>query len=505
MDEQPQSSDEQQEGTSSQEAAVAPDKSTFAPLPSLKRAKRPFTLRRTLLIAAAVVAVIALIGGVVVINRQRAANAAIAARAAAAAATQTAQVAQSGPNAPLPTRIVAISMYSPTDGWALEAGGTQSQSEVSALRISHGAVTKSTLPITPYAGFGQPMLQAFSASDVWALISPTANSFFHYDGHTWTPVSFPLPASAVSGSLNTEAFTMQSPTEGWAAVTYGVNNSTGNGSTMTQAFYHYDGSSWSLEKADANATAGGLGQLGQSAFSGQSVTSISASPDGDAWATGYLDVMDANGNVTSVTGYLYHFHPADGVWRLDELPDYELYGVLMTGAGSGWVIGSNVTLTSFGSNPPLTEENQTPIVFSLNGNSWASVTLPASSTQATTGVRLNQVVASSPSDVWIAGQANGLTSSANQDLAATSDYFVHYDGTNWSQVAPPQVAAINPNHDSSVTNQSSFPMIASGGNDSLWAAGGLSISNTAAQTGQYRPLLYTYRDGQWRNVPLPKS
>lgn len=89
------------------------------------------------------------------------------------------------------------------------------------------------------------------------------------------------------------------------------------GTTQKLAFFHYDGSAWRSEPADASATMGSVTNVPAGAQYYGPITGISATPGGDAWATGYLQTQDQNGNMTSVSGFSYH--RSGGVWRVTRL------------------------------------------------------------------------------------------------------------------------------------------------------------------------------------------
>jgi hypothetical protein len=61
-----------------------------------------------------------------------------------------------------------------------------------------------------------------------------------------------------------------------------------------------------------------------------------------------------------------------------------------------------------------------------NGTGWVSMTLPAP-----TGTALTGVDARTPSDVWAVGSTSG---------AIPQPYVAHFDGTSWSRMATPAVA-----------------------------------------------------------------
>ena len=459
----------------------------FAPLPSLKRERRPFSWRRLFTILGVILSALALVavgvGALTVILTQRPQVAFLSARA-----TETAAVSHANQFGPPQSRILALSMDSASDGWVVEFGNAKGPA---VLHIVNGAAHfQVILPVTNY---GPPVLQALSSTDVWLLFTQGQSIFYHYDGHAWTPVTLPSPSDA-AGSVALAQFFMRSPADGWAIGTYAVTGE----SSQKVAFYHYDGSAWRGEPADPSASTGSVTNVPNGSQSYGTITGISAAPGGDVWATGYLLTQDQNGNTTGVSGFIYH--RSNGIWYATKLANQELYGIAMTGPSSGWIIGANDKITQFGSDPIIYETNQTPMALRWNGARWAPTTIPTPD-QAQVGLRLLTVAAASPTDVWIDGSPNSSSFTANSDLASDLDYLIHYDGAHWTRVSLPPVAALNPNHDATTFNTASFPNIAPAGAGGLWVAGGLTVQQ--GQTGSYRPLLYSYLGGQWTNIPLP--
>jgi hypothetical protein len=191
--------------------------------------------------------------------------------------------------------------------------------------------------------------------------------------------------------------------------------------------------------------------------------------------------------------------------RLTTRANNELFAIKATAPASDWAIGEHLATTKFGTDPPLYETNRTPLALRWNGATWTAATIPQLS-QAKLGAQLTQIAATDPNDVWITGTSSGTTLvSADSSIAADSDYLIHYNGSIWASISPPQVPGVNPNHDTATVNQASFPLIAPVGGDDLWVAGGLSASaqNPTGGAFHYYVMIYHYVAGQWRRVPLP--
>ncbi|HEX9038307.1 MAG TPA: hypothetical protein VF808_15100 [Ktedonobacterales bacterium] len=484
------------------EAASAP---TFAPLPSIKPASRQPTWRRALTGLVAVAAVVALVGGIAgAMSITGRLHGALGGHHINAVATQTAQgLTQPGGGAYY--QIAALSMDSATDGWAVVVN-EMSPTSTTILHITHGvAVKQATLP----GGMSGPVtLQALSPTNVWLLFQTGGTgNFYHYDGIGWMQPILPAPANAQGNGVAVQAYNMVSPTEGWAIISYGVMQqfSPGtDGSVQKFAFYRYDGANWHIEPADQAATVAEVPGPGSSSTSyvGESIqiSAISVAPGGDAWATGWIQVGDQNGNTTTWISYIYH-HMA-GAWHVAQVAkDYQYTGIVMASAGRGWIIGQRIKTTRIAvTTVPYTVTSQDPVVLAWDGARWAPAAIPPL-TQSQLGMQFNQLVASSPSDAWLVGPSNNTTLSANKQYASDNTYLAHFDGARWSTVALPQIAAIKSSNDVVAVSQASFNVVATTPAGDLWLAG--VLTNGTAPGDQSAPLFYYYANSQWTSLPLP--
>jgi hypothetical protein len=484
--------------------AGAPERH-FAPLPSLAPAPRqPMSPgRRALMGLAAVVAVAALIAGITgamsLTGRLGGPQSASHANATAVAAARTAQVASLVSQRP---QIAGIAFNSSADGWIVMQAMNGNSSNSWLYHYANGKYTQAATPAN--WGLFNARLWSFAPDNLWVSVG-AGGPVYHYDGHSWTQHAFPAPPNDTNGAgPGPSAMTMVSPTQGWAVGDTFIGPP--GAQTLTLVFYHYDGSAWRVDPADKQASEGAPGGAATPTpegdqYSGSAqiqLTGISATSDGDVWATGYLQTQDANGNPTSTTGYLYH--RVNGVWHLAQtLRNTELNGVLMTGPNSGWIMGKKITTKKIITTVPLTETSETPIVLGWNGARWSSASIPQPD-QAQSGMTMSQIVAASPSNVWLIGGSNGTTVTAGP-YASDNTYLIHFDGVRWSRVSLPQVAAINPSHDIGITNQVTFDNLALTPSGDLWIAGALAIYGN--NNYQSAPLLYRYSGGQWDNVQLP--
>lgn len=477
---------------------------TFAALPSLKPATHQPAWRRNLTSLVAVAAVIALVGGILgAMTLSGRLHGALGSHHTGPVATAT---DQGFPYAGIVNsyQIRAISMYSPTDGYAVALNQFSQLNQVAILRIAHGVATKQTTLSIP-GGFGPTSLQALSATNVWLMFQNAGQgNFYHYDGTGWALTHLPAPAGAQGNSVGVLAYQMGSATEGWAIAGYSSTTIDPNGiSPWLLAYYRYDGSSWHIEQADHAATVGGIVQKGSTPGATYSanyqINGISATTGGDVWATGWVQTTDSNGNVTYTQSVI--LHRAGGVWHVARTAKNDQYfGIAMSSPTRGWVFGMRNQPTTLGPDPVITITNQTPIALSWDGVRWSPATIPQR-TQSQLDVQFNQIVASGPANAWLIGSSSGTSFTLGSKYADDNTYLAHFDGARWSLAPLPQIAAINPHNDPTQVNQVAFNIVTLAPNGDLWLAGGVTVG--VRESARYTPLLYRYSGGQWTSVTLP--
>jgi enoyl-CoA hydratase len=425
--------------------------------------------------------------GAVSIQAQQTAQAALATRAATRVGTDANRY-----------QIVALSMDSPIDGWAVEVSQV-GESPAILLHIANGAAVQVTTLALQNAF--SVVLQALSPANVW-LLTPGSASSARFDGHGWTQSTLPKPPDAVAGGIALDMFQMRSATEGWAIASYTATAPAPSNTPppMRLAFYRYDRAAWRLDPADAAALAGAVSEPQQpDDMAPIQITGMSITPGGDVWVTGSAQFAAVQQS-SDVAAYGLIYHRAGGVWRVQRLNNRELYGIVMTGPSDGWIIGSTDKVIQLGSDPIIYETNQTPMALRWDGARWSPAALPALAVMQATA-RLAQVVAASPTDVWISGAPTGTTYDPNSANATNNDYLVHFDGWRWSRASEPQVAAINPTHDLSIGASVSFGYLAAPAPGVLWLAGSLTIIQNGDRTPH--PLIYSGTAGQWTPIPMP--
>ena len=169
-------------------------------------------------------------------------------------------------------------------------------------------------------------IAATSPSDVWAVgytqpkptYTPEVPLIEHYDGSAWSVVPSVHPAQSLFNELY--AVTARSSTDAWAV---GYENENSQGQNGTGLIEHWDGTAWTL--ADSPI-----------AGSATSLTSVTTSALGDAWAAGYI----TTGNVQFLP-VTEHWNGA--AWTLDvpTIPGEtgQLFGAT-SASGKVWTVGA---------------------------------------------------------------------------------------------------------------------------------------------------------------------
>jgi hypothetical protein len=240
-------------------------------------------------------------------------------------------------------------------------------------------------------------------SNVWAVgvVYPPRSGSSHglalrYDGTAWQSV----PGTGLPGDDTLRGVDAVSAGDVWAV---GEHRS-GIGRYETLAA-HWNGTSWTRESTP-NGNPGSINNVQGVAATGNTV-----------WAVGtYVDPT------SSVNRKKLIMQRAGGVWRVSAAPtvarDESLAAVDATGPADVWAVGS---ATADINSAPLR-----PLALRWNGTGWVSMTLPAPSGTALTGVD-----ARTASDVWAVGSTSGTT---------RQPYVAHFNGTSWSRVATPAIS-----------------------------------------------------------------
>jgi hypothetical protein len=243
------------------------------------------------------------------------------------------------------------------------------------------------------------------ASNVWAVgvVYPPTGGNYHglalrYDGSAWGAVS----RAGLPGNETLQGVDAISATDVWAV----GDHRAGIGRSDTLAA-HWNGTTWTPEPTpDGNSA--GMNHLYGVAAAG-----------GTVWAVGTY--VDANSSINRRKLILQR---TGGSWHVSAAPTVATYESLVavdaTGPADAWAVGS--ATSDLQSAPPA------PLVLHWNGAGWVSMTLPAP-----TGTALTGVDARTAGDAWAVGSFS--------DAAGTQQpYVAHFDGASWRRVATPALA-----------------------------------------------------------------
>lgn len=327
----------------------------------------------------------------------------------------------------------AISMDSPTDGWAV--GSIVANGQLGALLLHYDGHAWRQVSNPIQAGLGA--VRMLSPTDGWALSGfGNAAAIYHYDGASWTPR--PLPAVSVAGQRDTlqlYRLSIISPDDAWAAgAALPPTNAGGsaNASTASPAgvILHYTGGSWRIQQI----------------IPGAMLTGIAMDAPADGWAVG-ADVSQQSQQST----------PTDG------------------------------------SSPNTSSPSQPMLLFHYTAGRWVNVPLSNIDPQRLTG-GIAAVIMSSPTDGWIMTNANGATTSLDQPN--NTFVLLHYDGATWTEVATPSVKSRNAYTIYSFSLPAPNDLWAVGSALSIpdhYAVGPQGSSPISTST----PLILRYHDGAW--------
>jgi hypothetical protein len=466
---------------------AAPDRTQdrkMAAIPSLRPAPQRIGQRAWTVGFSATAVAVALIVIAVTLFASRP-HSGVAQTAAHVSATQTAGAhgaagtAAGGP-------IVAISMDSPTDGWAIgDATGQQAgpvQTSVVALYHYNGSQWRLSQQIQGFptymgTGANPSTLKMLSATDGWAFGG--SGHVLHYDGTAWRSVTI-SPAGGEQ-VLQLLALDMVSPTQGLAAARLGTSSPQG-----ALGFLRFDGQQWSVEQGIISSLPG----LDMNTLT---ITGISATPGGDVWAVGWAYAFASqSASQTSVPQVGLIFHRANGVWRLASELNQPTASVqiiprdlLMLGPDTGWIVGDTDQTTTAteigGATTTLTTTHA--LLLHYDGARWTQVSAPFAT--PTTSDRLQGIVATGPDSIWVTVQSNA--SAVLSSGVQFSGDFLHYDGTTWSEVTPsPTLKGVT-----SAWITAASPAL----DGTLWAVGGAELVQN--QHGSVGPFFCLYANGAW--------
>jgi hypothetical protein len=307
-------------------------------------------------------------------------------------------------NAPGEPHLLAISMDSPTDGWAVGEKLVFANGQIAALLLHYDGHAWSQVSNSVQSYLGA--VRMLSATEGWALSAiGTDAAIYHYDGTSWTPQS--VPAVSVAGqqySLQLANLSMTSPDDGWAvgaAIPPASAGGTSGSASPVGAgvILHYTGGTWQLQQIIPNAA----------------IIGIAMDAPGDGWAVGDEVVAQQASNNTgpsnsAPSGHMLLLHFTAGHWvkvpvtiaNPQRLEGY-FGSVTMSSPTNGWIMGN-----ANGSTTGPDQISNSFVLLHYDGTSWTEVATP--NVKARAGYVIAPYVITSfsvpaPNDVWAVGDA----------------------------------------------------------------------------------------------------
>jgi hypothetical protein len=346
---------------------------------------------------------------------------------------------------------------------SLAAAGLAVMLALAAAAPAAEAATRGPGASRPAAGFkGSSFysVSSVSATRAWAvgaLQSTKSDTVLtvtaRWNGTGWTQVASPSPggSNAVSELTGVSALTAS---DAWAVGSYG----TFGAATLA---LHWNGTSWTQVPTPNPGFPSAPNDL----------TAVSAASASDAWAVGYY------GNLYFRTLAL-HWNGTS--WAQVATPDpagskaaNQLLGVSATSASSAWAVGC------YGSND-VKQGPQKTLVLGWNGSAWTQAPTPNPGASGC----LTAVAAVSPSDAWAVGWTEATLSGPERTLV------LHWNGSRWSQVASPSVAA----------GSSSLAGVSAASANCVWAVG-----NVAASAASTTTLVLHWNGIEWARMASPND
>ena len=301
---------------------------------------------------------------------------------------------------PLGANISAIQMLSATDGWAVGAITT-------TTNTSTGGVQN--------AASGTPTPSPTSTNVSTGII-------LHYGGGRWTVVGAPIPG------MNLTSIFMLSDTEGWAlsgAYSNQAQNATSvilrdhNGHWSKAATFTND---YLSQVQMLSATDGWIIGLNTATKAGSVIlhyvngTWVNI-PNSLMAVAGVSMVSAADGWIVGNDGTIGRYQ--NGAWsRWSQTAIGPLNAVQMLSATDGWAVGLKSITISSG------DINTDPYIIHYNGSSWQEVAEPS----VTGGGQINAISMDSATDGWAVGQLQGQTGPVAPGL------LFHYVNGQWVNV-----------------------------------------------------------------------
>lgn len=268
-----------------------------------------------------------------------------------------------------------------------------------------------------------------------ALLSPPA-----------TAASPPRGTGMLGGLRGVSAV---SSSDAWAVGS--VYNATGRGSTLVM---HWNGTAWSRATSPSPGVSSRLWD-------------VSAASSTDVWAVGsYRDSDDIDWSLI--------LHWNGSAWLQVTSPGAFLSSVSAISSSAAFAAGTYVNQRN---------GRYRTMVLRWDGAAWSKLPAPTSNK---VGGWLNGISATSPTDVWTAGER--INSAGSQ-----KGMMIHWDGTAWKRTIPPQPA---------LRRRDLNDVIALSASDA-WAVGDYRELDHLGQDGPSRRLLEHLEGTTWTQVADP--
>ena len=349
----------------------------------------------------------------------------------------------------MPMQATAISMSSPTNGWAFGSKSNDGSTPVIALHYTNGKWTRVQTDVQGRIN----ALKMLSASDGWLV----GSNVYHYDGHSWQQVAIPHPQpSAYDDFRQIAAF---SPSAVW------ITNQGG-----TSDILHYDGTTWTRQYFPAL-------KPGQQWY--YEITGIAMVSEDEGWAVGttyHSPTNNAANNDIEPLGVLLHY--TGGVWRVNSTyPNYDLATISMASASDGWIGGdyqTNITKATDSSSSALLR----PFLWRLTDGAWKDAPVPNPHGYSSLVGRIMNIQMLSTTEGWMIGGIDSAARAAFPLPTLPPEDPPYYRLQNGQWVAAPMPATLPYPY-----NADQFAYVSP---DEFWAMGGWGISH--------------YYKGVWKNV-----
>ncbi len=325
----------------------------------------------------------------------------------------------------------SIAALSSSDVWAVGYSGDSSGNKNKSL-IEHWDGHAWSIVRSPNLGTGDNFLStvlAFSPTDIWAAgqaFAPgqqhtTMVLIEHWDGHAWSIVNAPNPAS---GGIN-RLFSLSavSPTDIWGVGSTIPIATDLSGKPNRTLIEHWNGRNWQVMPSP---NPGSLGSV---------LNSVVALSANDVWAVG-----------ESVQGSLSLVEHWDGQsWKVVATPaptprasnaqgasfqavdSQELSSVTATSANDVWAVGGGDAHT---------------LVEHWDGRAWSIVPSPEVVKSTSQGqVQLTGVMALAQNNVWAVGNVAGLGQTTEEVLRNSRSLVEHWNGQTWQVISTFRPAA----------------------------------------------------------------